>query len=158
MFCECSGCQRTWRGCPWRPVSAPAGGAQRRPTWLTRSKRSSSVLPPNSYTLVESGFFLFFQSTTEMNPLNCWKHWNVSNLGGLFSQLKLRNLTKLYLTRLLGTQCFHGWYFSSLSLSRSHRQRVVPACYENVCFPLCSALYDWTSLLSSHLLSTPSRF
>lgn len=59
MFCKCWSCQRTWRGCPWRLVSAPAGETQRRQTWPTGSKRSSSVLPPNSSSLVMGYFFSY---------------------------------------------------------------------------------------------------
>lgn len=57
MFCERWSFQRTWRGCPWRPASAPAGGALMRRTWLTTSKRSSSAHPLNSYSPVLAWYF-----------------------------------------------------------------------------------------------------
>ncbi len=77
---------------------------------------------------------------------------------GFFSQENLKKSDfELSLLLLVGARCFHGQYFSTLlSLLRSHQQRVVPACYKNVCSLLCSLLYDLTaSLLSSPLLSSP---
>lgn len=92
MFCKCWSCQRTWRGCPWRLVSAPAGETQRRQTWPTGSKRSSSVLPPNSSSLVMGYFFSYktlyrvvFQCNIKKETLQFSKetsrnHSNVSQL------------------------------------------------------------------------------
>lgn len=36
MFCNCWRCLRTWKGCPWKLASAPAGQEWRRRTWPTR--------------------------------------------------------------------------------------------------------------------------
>lgn len=161
MFCECWSCQRTWRGCPWRLVSASAGEAQRRQTWPTRSKRSSSVLPLNSFSLVVDYLFIYyktlnriaFRCSTEKENLKDFQIYQQKKKIQMCQILFRYNLKKV---PVLLAGCFHQQYFSPLlSLFGCHYSRGGGSLHIiEMSSPCCALLYAYQlSPLLSSLLS-----